>query len=94
MWELDHVDGGYYWVDCKSKNPCVFGFVRQSSKGKLAVFLNFSDQKAQINPEIWGDAKMILNSDWNTWGGETKKLQRKAIQKTIAPYSGVIYKIK
>ena len=93
MWELDHVDGGYYWVDCKCKNPCVFGFVRQSSKGKLAVFLNFSNQKAQINPEIWGDAKMIINSDWSTWGGETKKLQRKAIQKTIAPYSGVVYKI-
>ena len=94
MWELDHVENGFYWVDCRSKNPCVFGFVRQSSKSKLAVFLNFSDKKAQIDPVIWGEAKMILNSDWNTWGGETKKVQRRAIQKTIAPYSGVIYKMK
>lgn len=93
-WELDHVDGGFYWLDCRTKNPCVFGFARQSSKGKLAVFLNFSDKKAQIDPEVWGDVKMILNSDWNSWGGETKKFQRKTIQKTIAPYSGVIYKIK
>ena len=94
MWELDHEDNGFYWLDCKSKNPCVFGFVRQSSKGKLAVFLNFSDKKAQIDPSIWGEVKMILNSDWNIWGGETKKVQRRAIQKTIAPYSGVVYKIK
>ena len=92
-WELDYVQDGFYWLDCRSNNPCVFGFVRQSSKGKLAVFLNFSDKKAQMEPVVWGESKMILNSNWNVWGGESKKLQKKSIQKVIAPYSGVIYKI-
>ena len=89
LWE-----NNYYMVDCRSDNPCVFGYARYGKNSKVLVFLNFSDQKAKIDPMIWGEAKMILNSDWNSWGGETKRVQKKSVQKILAPYSGVIYQLK
>lgn len=86
FWEQD-----YEMVDCRSDNPCVLGYVRQGKGSKVIVFLNFSNKKAKINPFIWGDMKMLLNSDWESWGGETKRIQKRMLQNTLAPYSGVIY---
>ena len=58
------------------------------------MFLNFSDKAAIIEPDVQGSVSMLVNSDWQDFGGKTKKAARRRIMKRLPAYSGVIYSCK
>lgn len=91
IWELDHTYDGFKWVDCKSDNKCVFAYTRTNGKQTLLVVLNFSDKEATITPELGGKVTMLLNTDWEQFGGRTKRSAIRRVPATIAPYSGMIF---
>ena len=91
IWTLDHTYDGFKWVDCKSENKCVFGYTRTDGKQTLLALFNFSDKDAAIAPEPDGKVTMLLNTDWESFGGKTKRSTCKSIPNLIPAFSGVLF---
>ncbi len=94
LWELDHTYDGFKWVDCKSDNKCVFAYTRTGKKTSILTVFNFSDKEAMLSPELGGQLTMLLNTDWELFGGKTRKAVLKKIPAKICPYSGMIFSYK
>jgi len=93
IWALDHIYDGFKWVDCKSDNKCVFGYTRTDGTQTLLTIFNFSDREAAIAPEPKGKVTMLLNTDWEAFGGSTKRSMRKCIPNTIPAFCGVLFSL-
>ena len=91
LWSNEQGHDNFQWLNCGSTNPCVFGISRPLGKDTLLAFFNFSDKAAIIEPDIYGDVTMLINSDWDVYGGNTKKIAHRRIMKRMPAYSGVIY---
>lgn len=93
IWELDHTYDGFKWVDCKSDNKCVFGYTRTNGAQTLLALFNFSDKEAAITPEQDGKVTMLLNTDWEHFGGSAVQSRNSKVATRIAPYSGILYRV-
>ena len=93
IWALDHTYDGFKWVDCKSDNKCVFGYTRTDGKQTLLAIFNFSNKDAVIAPELEGKVTMLLNTDWETFGGNTKRSIYKSIPDAIPAFSGIWFSL-
>lgn len=91
IWKMDHTYDGFKWVDCKSDNKCIFGYTRTDGKQTLLTLFNFSDKEATIAPELDRKVTMLLNTDWELFGGKTPKSIKKSLIKTIPPFTGMLY---
>lgn len=91
IWELDHTYDGFKWVDCKSDNKCVFAYTRTGKKTSLLAVFNFSDKEASLSPELNGKVRMLLHTDWESFGGQTKRALIRRMPAVIAPYSGMLF---
>lgn len=94
VWALDHTYDGFKWVDCKSDNKCVFGYTRTDGKQTLLAILNFSDKEAAIVPDLDCGVTMLLHTDWDAFGGNTRRSMKKSLEKQLPPYCGVLYAVK
>jgi len=93
IWALDQTYDGFKWVDCRSENKCVFGYTRTDGKQTILAIFNFSDREAAIAPEPKGKVTMLLNTDWEAFGGSTKRSMRKCIPNTIPAFCGVLFSL-
>ncbi len=91
VWEFDHTYDGFKWVDCRGDNKCVFAYTRAGKGDSVLVILNFSDKEASIAPELDGRVTLLLNTDWELFGGKTKKTIKRAVPKTILPFTGLLF---
>ena len=91
IWELDHTYDGFKWVDCKSDNKCVFAYTRTGKKTSVLAVFNFSDKVAKLSPALEGNVTMLMNTDWEMFGGHTKRSAAKRVPSAIAPYSAMIF---
>lgn len=82
IWKLDHTYDGFKWLDCNSDNKCVFGYTRTDGTQTILAFFNFSDKEAYISPELNGKMRMLLNTDWEPFGGQTPKSYKTSLIKT------------
>lgn len=94
LWELDYTYDGFKWVDCRSDNKCVFAYTRTGKRESVLVILNFSDKEATVAPELDGNVTILMNTDWEMFGGQTAKSIKKTICKTIPPFTGMLYSYK
>jgi 1,4-alpha-glucan branching enzyme len=93
IWSLDHTYDGFKWVDCKSDNKCVFGYTRTDGKQTLLALFNFSDKEAECDFKVDGNVRLILNTDWEPFGGNTKRLMRKSIPDAIPAFCGMLFSL-
>ena len=91
FWSNEQGPDNFQWLRCGSANPCVFGISRPLGKDTVLAFFNFSDKAAIIEPDVHGDFSMLINSDWDVYGGNSKKIARRRIMKRLPAFSGVIY---
>jgi len=91
LWVLDHTYDGFKWVDCKSDNKCVFGCTRRDGRQTMFAVFNFSDKDAAIAPELDSGATMLLNTDWEPFGGRTKREMQKGIPSAIPAFCGMLF---
>ena len=91
FWANDHGGNNFQWLDCRCNKPCVFGISRPMGKDTVLAFFNFSDKAAIIEPDVYGKVSMLINSDWDVYGGGSKKAARQRIMKRLPAYSGVVY---
>ncbi len=92
VWELDHIGEGFKWIDCNSDNKCVFGFARVGKEEILNVILNFSDKEAVIEIDYGSNATVLLNTDWEEFGGKSIK-NGHILLNIIPPFTGLIIKV-
>lgn len=103
MYEGDFQDDGFLWLDCHQEEKCLYAIQRKGGDEYLAAIFNFGDT-TQVNyairvPNI-DDARTILNTDWEKFGGFTKDemeitwVSKNALNCNIAPFSGVLVSLK
>lgn len=91
LWANDHGGDNFQWLNCRCNKPCVFGISRPMGKDTVLAFFNFSDKAAIIEPDVYGKVSMLINSDWDVYGGGSKKAARQRIMKRLPAYSGAVY---
>lgn len=82
---------GFQWLKCRSRNPCILGFSRPMGEDTLLVFLNFSDRAANMDPDVEGNVRLIMHTDWDIYGGGSKSVARRKIMKRLPAHSGAVY---
>lgn len=93
LWEFDHSYDGFKWVDCKTDNKCIFAYTRTNKYSTVLAVFNFSDKESTINPELNGKLTMLLNTDWEQFGGKTSMSTTELINKSIPPFTGILYSL-
>lgn len=87
----DYDRAGFAWLDCGCDNACTFGMARNCDGHYMVALFNFSDQDARCHIRYDGNVKILLHTDWEIYGGKTKKKILKALPDTIPAYSGMLF---
>ena len=87
----DYDRAGFAWLDCGCDNACVFGMARNCDGHYMVALFNFSDQEAHCHVRYDGNVKILLHTDWEIYGGKTKKKILKSLPETIPSYSGMLF---
>ncbi len=93
--EWDYMDEGFKWLDCHQEWKCMYSILRTSSKEELVAIFNFSDREQEFYEEKISNAnkaKLLINSDWDCYGGGTKKSAK--IPDKLQPFSGILVKVE
>ncbi len=83
-WDDD--PNGFAWILCGKENDVVYIFQREVNEDKVIVVLNLSGlvyKNYHFNYGNGDTMKVLINSDWNKFGGSTKD-----IEKTIKGVNG------
>ncbi|MDO5120431.1 MAG: alpha amylase C-terminal domain-containing protein, partial [Coriobacteriales bacterium] len=75
LWEQDYLDAGFVWRVVQADQDVVYAFERVSKKGERVLFvMNLSWQsheKYEIKIPDAKKAKVLIDTDWNRYGGNT-----------------------
>ncbi len=100
FYEKDYKTDGFEWLDCHGEDECVYAFARSGKKERLIAAFNFSDQaQADYTLKIPAAKSLrpLLNSDWEEYGGSTKKsaqpleLKNTEISLSLKPFTAAFY---
>ena len=74
LWELDHEDQGFRWIEADDNEQSVISFIRSSENGsqRLVILLNFTPiprDDYRIGVPGPGVYELLLNSDQKVFGG-------------------------
>ncbi|MCM1387662.1 MAG: 1,4-alpha-glucan branching protein GlgB [Bacillus sp. (in: Bacteria)] len=103
LYENDYERKGFVWTDCKSEKRIVYSFLRICKTQKILAIFNFSDKdisKYEVEMPDAQKAILILNSDWECYGGTSpaKKTDitiKQSIMKTsINRFSALFFLIR
>lgn len=76
-WDDD--PNGFAWILCGKGNDVVYIFQREVNEDKVIVVLNLSGlvyKNYHFNYENGDTMKVLINSDWNKFGGSTKDTEK------------------
>lgn len=76
-WDDD--PNGFAWILCGKENDVVYIFQREVNEDKVIVVLNLSGlvyKNYRFNYENGDTMKVLINSDWNKFGGSTKDTEK------------------
>lgn len=75
----DDNPNGFAWILCGKENDVVYIFQREVNEDKVIVVLNLSGlvyKNYHFNYENGDTMKVLINSDWNKFGGSTKDTEK------------------
>ena len=75
----DDDPNGFAWILCGKENDVVYIFQREVNEDKVIVVLNLSGlvyKNYHFNYENGDTMKVLINSDWNKFGGSTKDTEK------------------
>lgn len=95
MYEGDYEREGFSWIDCNNTENCIYALERRSKKERLAAVFNFSDTAKEYTLEGMNGAEVLLNTDWERFGGETAENKELCSENILLPqFSGILLKPK
>lgn len=94
-------ESGFTWLDCSSRDKCVYAIRRDGAGRSLMSVMNFSGiaQPYRLKLDGVSELKLILNSDWERFSGKTKEdvqqyaYDRGIFETELPAYSGMIFRI-
>lgn len=96
FYERDYDNGGFCWLDCDNTENCIYAIERTGGGETLAAVFNFSDTAKEYSVKKYQgrSAQVLLNTDWNDFGGDTPNGAMSDISAlTLPPFSGILFKI-
>lgn len=95
FFEQDYQNNGFRWLDCDNTENCIYAIERKSSKETLIAVFNLSGMEKEYSIGGYEKAKVVLNTDWNKFGGDTSDEQKLDITKMKLPkFSGILLQIE
>lgn len=92
FFEQDYQNNGFRWIDCDNTENCIYAIERRSSKETLVAVLNLSDSEKEYSVEGYENARLLLHTDWNKFGGDTPDDAECSLEKLRLPrFSGVLF---
>lgn len=92
FFEQDYQNNGFRWLDCNNTENCIYAIERKSSKETLIAVFNLSDMEKEYSIGGYEKAKVLLNTDWNKFGGDAPDKQKCDITKmTLPKFSGILF---
>lgn len=92
FFEQDYQNNGFRWIDCDNTENCIYAIERRSSKETLVAVLNLSDSEKEYSVEGYENARLLLHTDWNKFGGDTFNDAECSLQRLRLPrFSGVLF---
>jgi 1,4-alpha-glucan branching enzyme len=97
LWELDHEDQGFRWIEADDNEQSVISFIRSSENGsqKLVILLNFTPNPRdnyRIGVPGPGNYELILNSDQKVFGGSNYETAAR-VKAEAKPFHGFDHSI-
>jgi 1,4-alpha-glucan branching enzyme len=97
LYELDHSDQGFEWIDANNCEQSIFSFIRKGKKSEdvLVVVCNFTEavyQNYKVGVPLHTTYKEILNSDEEKFGG-TGQVNNRPISSVAEPFHGNPYHV-
>lgn len=93
----DYNPKNFKWIDCHQEDRCIYVMQRVGKKTEYWAIFNFAgiEQKG-YKLEIPSDktVKVELNSDWERFGGTTKRTKIKNGVIDVPAYSGILLSVK
>lgn len=100
----DYDPQNFSWADCHQEERCIYAMIRKGAEKQFLAVFNFSDvtQKGYtVALEREGTVRIELNSDWEEYGGTTKrtaKLKKGQVKDQtltidLPPFSGILLSI-
>ena len=97
----DYDPENFKWLDCHQEERCIYAIKRKGKNKNFIAIFNFSDEEQEdyeLDTEEEGKLSVILDTDWDEYGGNTKKkktLPAKAKKGThvtldLPPFSGIL----
>ena len=90
LWRQDLDGAGFLWLNCRCVDPRMFGYARRDGGAYVLVLMNFSDREVSIDPDWYGSVRMLLHTDWECFGGSTRRRGLKKMPSALPPYSGAM----
>ncbi|MCM1121859.1 MAG: 1,4-alpha-glucan branching protein GlgB [Eubacterium sp.] len=103
LYENDYERKGFQWTDCKNEKLVVYSFLRKSKQQTILAVFNFSDKdiaEYKIKIPAARRAAILLNSDWEYYGGtvtqkENTIIIKQAVMKLdIKRFSALFFEIR
>jgi 1,4-alpha-glucan branching enzyme len=84
LFELDHLQEGFEWIDVNNSNQSIFSFIRNGKKENdfLLIICNFTGvcfQDYKVGVPKQGEFREIFNSDSEKFGGTGSMNKKKII---------------
>lgn len=88
---------GFTWLDCNQTQPCVYVMQRSGAGETLVGIFHFSDQAQRCDlAALLGDrrAHILLHTDWEEFGGSTKRKKTAPRRLPLPPYCGILLQVE
>lgn len=100
FWEKDYDKAGFRWLECGTKDQCVYAFERKAEKERIAAVFNFSGaEQTGLRLTVSGAEKLKeIFSSGNKISAKEEDIERTGSENSIfelelAPFSAVYYLI-
>ena len=101
FWQGEYDPQAFAWLDCGSGAQDACAILRKGQKTTVFAAFNFGDTPLEayaLTLPAAGTTTLLLDSDWDCWGGSTPRPAQCAAQPTdgdftltLAPFSGRVY---
>ena len=101
LWQEDHREEGFKWIDCHQEDKCIYAFERMAGNQKIVVLFNFSDKnyEYQLKVDNCNSLSLCIDSNDVKYGGRNEHINNKIYMENgsakveLAPYSGQVYMV-
>lgn len=104
FWRREYDPSAFQWLDCSHPELDACAILRQGSEAAVLAAFNFGDTELEdytLTLPVAGKLTLLLDTDWETFGGSTAAPKRSCARKTdgelkltLPPFSGRLYRLE